>query len=77
MSSAEKQIVDLDHELKEAKAEASSADGRAKAAVTASAKERMVSDALVAGLQDDFSSLQSFITGLCRPLIGKFACLFL
>lgn len=77
LNSAEKRIADLEHELKEAKEEASSADGRAKAAVTAAAEERKVSDALVAGLQDDYSSLQSFITGLCRPLIGKCACLCL
>ena len=57
--------------------EASSAEGRAKAAVTFVAEERKVSNALIAGLQNDFSSLQSFITGLCRPLIGKpfFLCL--
>ena len=77
LSSAEKRIANLERELKEAKEEASSADGRAKAAVTAAAEERKVSDALVAGLQDDFSSLQSFITGLCRPLIGKLSCLYL
>ena len=76
MSSAEKRIADLERELKEAKEEASSADGRAKAAVTTAAEERKVSDALVAGLQNDFSH-QSFITGLCRPLIGKCACLCL
>ena len=73
LSSAEKQIADLERELKEAKEEASSADGRAKAAVTAAAEERKVSDALVAGLQDDYSSLQSFITDLSRPLIGRCA----
>ena len=77
LSTAEQRITDLERELKEAKVEASSADGRARAAVTAAAEERKVSDALVAGLQDDFSSLQSFITGLCRPLIGKFSCLCL
>src|SRR3954468_9324109 len=73
LSTAEKRIADLERELKEAKAEASSADGRARAVVTAAAEERKVSNALVAGLQNDFSSLQSFITGLCRPLIGKFS----
>ena len=77
LSSAEKRIADLERELREAKEEASSADGRAKAAVTAAAEERKVSDALVAGLQDEYSSLQSFITGLCRPLIGKCAYLCL
>src|SRR4051812_43779517 len=71
LSTAEKRIVDLERELKEARAEASSADGRAKAAVTFATEERKVSDAVVAGLQNDFSSLQSFITGLCRPLIGR------
>src|SRR3954469_10240967 len=71
LSTAEKRIADLERELKEANAEASSADGRAKAAATAAAEERKVSDALVIGLQNDFSSLQSFITGLCRTLIGK------
>ena len=68
MSAAEKRIADLERELKEAKVEASAADGRAKAAVTAAAEERKVSDALVIGLQNDFSSLQSFITGLSRPI---------
>ena len=62
LSTAKKQIADLERELKEAKAEESSADGRAKAAVTAAAEERKVSDALVLGLQNDFSLLQSFIT---------------
>ena len=61
--------------MKEAKEEATLADGRAKAAVTAAAEERKVSDALVAGLQDEYSSLQSFITDLSRPLIGQ--CAFL
>src|SRR4051812_44994563 len=77
LSSAEKRIADLERELKEAKEEASLADGRAKAAVTAAAEERKVSNALVAGLQDDYSSLQSFITDLSRPLIGECACLCL
>ena len=62
LSTAEQRIADLERERKEAKAEASSADGRAKAAVTAAAEERKVSDALVVGLQNDFSSLQSFVT---------------
>ena len=51
LSSAEKRIADLERNLKEAKEEASSADGRAKAAVTAAAEERKVSDALVAGFK--------------------------
>ena len=68
---AEQRVTDLERELKEARAEASSAEGRAKAVVTSAAEERKVSDALVAGLQNDFSSLQIFITGLYRPLIGK------
>ncbi|MEI4920522.1 hypothetical protein Q8G81_33720, partial [Klebsiella pneumoniae] len=76
-SSAEKRIANLERELREAKEEASSADGRAKAAVTAAAEERKVSDALVAGLQDDYTSLQSFITDLSRPLIGECVCSYL
>ena len=55
----------------------SSAEGRAKAAVTSATEERKVSDVLVVGLQNDFSSLQSFIMGLCRPLIGNPFFLFL
>src|SRR3954468_24577851 len=74
LSLAEKAIGDLERELADAKEEATSADGRAKAAVTAAAEERKVSDALVAGLQDDYTSLQSFITDLSRPLIGECAC---
>jgi len=73
LSVAEKRVADLECELKEVRAEASSAEGRAKAAVTSAAEERKLSDALVAGLQDDLSSLQRFITDLCRPLIGKFS----
>ena len=77
LSSAEKRIADLEREreLREAKEEASSADGRAKAAITAAEEDRKVSDALVAGLQDDHTSLQCFITNLARPLIGKCICL--
>ena len=70
LSVAEKRIAELERELKEAKAEASSAEGRAKAAVTSAAEERKVLDALIAGLQNDFSALQSFIINLCRPLIA-------
>src|SRR4051812_11927334 len=76
LSAAEKRVADLERELKEAKAEASSAEGRAKAAVTSAAEERKVSNALVAGLQNDFLSLQSFIMGLYRPLIGKHSFFF-
>ena len=57
LSLAEERIAHLERELKEAREEATSADGRAKAAVTAAAEEPKVSDALVAGLQDDFTSL--------------------
>jgi chromosome segregation ATPase len=75
LSSAEQRIADLERELREAKEEASSADGRAKAAITAAEEDRKVSDALVAGIQDDHTSLQRFITDLARPLIGKCICL--
>ena len=75
LSSAEKRIAELERELREAKEEANSADGRAKAAITAATEDRKVSDALVAGLQDDYTSLQCFITDLSRPLIGKCICL--
>ena len=71
LSSAEKRIADLERELREAKEEVSSADGRAKAAIAAAEEDRRVSDALVAGLQDDHTSLQCFITGLARPLLGE------
>src|SRR3954471_6794461 len=70
LSLAEKRVADLERELAVAREDASAADGRAKAAVTAAAEERRVSDALVAGLQDDYTSLQSFITDLSHPLIG-------
>ena len=75
LSLAEKRIADLERELKEAKEEASSADGRDKAAITAAEEDRKVSDALVAGLQDDHTALQRFITDLARPLIGEWLCL--
>ena len=75
LSSAEKRIADLERELREAKEEASSADGRAKAAITAAEEDRKVLDALVAGLQDDHTALQRFITHLARPLIGECLCL--
>ena len=71
LSAAEKRIADLEHELKEAKADATSADGQAKAAVASAAEERKMSDALVAGLQDDLSGLSDFITERRRPLIGE------
>ena len=73
LSVAEKRVADLERELKEARAEASSAKGRAKAVVTSVTEEQKLSDALVAGMQDDLSSLQRFIMDLCRPLIGKFS----
>ena len=76
LSSAEQRIANLERELREAKEEAHSADGRAKAAIAAAEEDRKVSDALVAGLQDDHTSLQCFITDLARPLIGKCVCLF-
>ena len=72
LSMAEKRVADLERDLKEAREEATSAEGRAKDVVTSATEERKLSDALVAGLQDDLSSLQRFITDLCRPLIGKF-----
>ena len=43
LSSAEKRIADLERELREAREEASSADGRAKAAIAAAEEDRKVS----------------------------------
>src|SRR3954471_19237120 len=74
LGTAEQRIADLERELREAKEEASSANGRAKAAIAAAEEDRKVSEALIVGLQDDHSSLQSFITGLARPLLGE--CIF-
>src|SRR3954468_11117206 len=72
LSTTEQRIADLERELREAKEEASSANGRAKAAVAAAEEDRKVSEALIAGLQDDHTSLQSFITGLARPLLSEY-----
>src|SRR3954470_12699636 len=74
LGAAEQRVADLERELREAKEEANSANGRAKAAVAAAEEYRKVSEALIVGLQDDHSSLQSFITGLARPLLGE--CIF-
>src|SRR3954464_5163556 len=74
LGAAEQRIAVLERELREAKEEANSANGRAKAAVAAAEEDRKVSEALIVGLQDDHSSLQSFITGLARPLLGE--CFF-
>src|SRR3954463_16474872 len=74
LSAAEQRVADLEHELREAKEEANSANGRAKAAIAAAEEDRKVSEALIVGLQDDHTSLQSFITGLARPLLGE--CFF-
>src|SRR3954463_12310419 len=74
LSAAEQRVADLERELREAKEEASSANGRAKAAIAAVEEDRKVSEALIVGLQDDHTSLQSFITGLARPLLGE--CVF-
>jgi chromosome segregation ATPase len=74
LGAAEQRIADLERELREAREEASSADGRAKAAIAAAEEDRKVSEVLIAGLQDDHTSLQCFITGLARPLLGE--CIF-
>src|SRR3954469_2185573 len=74
LNAAEQRVADLERELREAKEEANSANGRAKAAVAAAEEDRKVSEALIVGLQDDHTSLQSFITGLARPLLGE--CVF-
>jgi hypothetical protein len=74
LGAAEQRIADLERELREAREEASSADGRARAAVAAAEEDRKVSEVLIAGLQDDHTSLQCFITGLARPLLGE--CIF-
>src|SRR3954468_7994905 len=74
LGTAEQRIAELERELREAKEEASSANGRAKAAFAAAEEDRKVSEALIVGLQDDHTSLQSFITGLARPLLGE--CVF-
>src|SRR4051812_6807588 len=74
LGAAEQRVAVLERELREAKEEATSANGRAKAAVAAAEEDRKVSEALIVGLQDDHSSLQSFITGLARPLLGE--CVF-
>src|SRR3954468_13725213 len=74
LGAAEQRIADLERELLEAKEEASSANGRAKAAIAAAEEDRKVSEALIVGIQDDHTSLQSFITGLARPLLGE--CVF-
>lgn len=75
LSIVEKRVAELERELKAEKADASSAKDRAKAAITATAEERKVSDALMAGLQTDLSGLQDFITGCFHPLIGEFLLL--
>ena len=74
LGAAEQRVADLERELREAREEASSADGRARAAVAAAEEDRKVSEVLIAGLQDDHTSLQCFITGLARPLLGE--CIF-
>ena len=74
LGAAEQRIADLERELREAREEASLADGRAKAAIAAAEEDRKVSEVLIAGLQDDHTSLQCFITGLARPLLGE--CIF-
>ena len=74
LGATEQRIADLERELREAREEASSADGRAKAAIAAAEEDRKVSEVLIAGLQDDHTSLQCFITGLARPLLGE--CIF-
>src|SRR3954464_5708706 len=71
LSATEQRVADLERELREAKEEANSANERAKAAIAAAEEDRKVSEALVVGLQDDHTSLQSFITGLARPLLGE------
>jgi hypothetical protein len=74
LGAAEQRVADLERELREAREEASSADGRARAAIAAAEEDRKVSEVLIAGLQDDHTSLQCFITGLARPLLGE--CIF-
>src|SRR3954464_14178556 len=74
LGAAEQRVAVLERELREAKEEANSANGRAKAAIAAAEEDRKVSEALIVGLQDDHSSLQSFTTGLARPLLGE--CFF-
>src|SRR4051812_10729380 len=71
LSTAEKRVVKLEQDLKAAKAEATSADERAKAAVATAVDERKVLDALVTRKQTDYSGLQDFIKGACCPLIGE------
>src|SRR3954464_6494405 len=71
LGTAEQRTSELERELREAKEETSSANGRAEAAVAAAEEDRKVSEALIVGLQDDHTSLQSFITGLARPLLGE------
>src|SRR4051812_24529796 len=71
LGAAEQWIADLERELREAREEANLADGRAKAAVAAAEEDRKVSEVLIAGLQDEHMSLQCFITGLARPLLGE------
>src|SRR3954464_12124910 len=71
LGAAEQRIADLERELREAREKASFADGGASAAIAAAEEDRKVSEVLIAGLQDDHASLQCFITGLARPLLGE------
>src|SRR4051812_42269212 len=72
LGTAEQRITDLERELREAREEASLADERAKAAIVAAEEDRKVLEVLIAGLQDDHTPLQCFITELTRPLLGEY-----